>query len=153
CGRGLMLLGAAARLTTGRAVGIDLWQGADLTGNSPAATLANAEAAGVAGRVEVHTGDARQLPFPDADFDVVLSTAALHNIPDASGRDRAVREVARVLKPGGRVVLADIQHLPRYAEVLRQGGLPDARAEYGWAYWPVFLITWSAIRAGTVTGR
>src|SRR5262249_10958648 len=75
CGGGLLPLGTAPGQPTGRAGGIDLWQGAALPGNSPAATLANAEAAGVAGRVEVHPGDARQLPFPDADFDVVLSTA------------------------------------------------------------------------------
>src|SRR5262249_28286154 len=46
CGRGLMLLGAAKRLTTGKATGIDLWQGEDLAGNSPEATRANAEAEG-----------------------------------------------------------------------------------------------------------
>src|SRR5579871_18131 len=41
CGRGLMLVGAAKRLTTGKATGIDLWQGEDLGGNSPEATRAN----------------------------------------------------------------------------------------------------------------
>src|SRR5262245_44642927 len=43
CGRGLLLIGAARRLTTGKAVGIDLWQAVDLSGNRPQATLANAQ--------------------------------------------------------------------------------------------------------------
>src|ERR1043165_3986049 len=43
CGRGLMLVGAAWRLTTGRASGIDLWQEEDLSGNRPEATMQNAE--------------------------------------------------------------------------------------------------------------
>src|SRR5712671_2055625 len=47
CGRGLMLVGAARRLTTGTASGIDLWQAEDLSGNRPEATMQNAEAEGV----------------------------------------------------------------------------------------------------------
>src|SRR5262245_3161343 len=39
CGRGLMLVGAAKRLTTGKATGIDIWQTEDLSGNRPEATL------------------------------------------------------------------------------------------------------------------
>src|SRR5215510_8418289 len=47
CGHGLMLLGAAKKLTTGRAVGIDLWQKEDQAGNSKEATLENAALEGV----------------------------------------------------------------------------------------------------------
>src|SRR6187401_2235213 len=56
CGRGAVLLLAAERLTTGRAVGVDLWQRADQSGNCEAATRRNAVAEGVADRVELHTG-------------------------------------------------------------------------------------------------
>src|SRR5512147_216816 len=50
-GRGLLALGAARRLTTGTAVGIDVWTPGDLTGNTADAFLANAEREGVAERV------------------------------------------------------------------------------------------------------
>jgi SAM-dependent methyltransferase len=153
CGRGLMLVGAAARLKSGKATGVDLWQAEDLAGNSPEATLANARAAGVADRVEVRTGDARRLPFPDGSFDVVVSTAALHNIYDAAGREQAVREIARVLKPGGRVVVADLRHTHQYADVLRQCGLTDARRHAGALTVPVMLLTWGSVRPATVTAR
>src|SRR6185436_10835669 len=82
CGLGLFLIGADKRLSTGRAVGIDKWQQEDPSGNNAAGTLSNAMIEGVADKVEVHTGDARKLPFPDANFDVVLSSMALHNIYD-----------------------------------------------------------------------
>ncbi len=100
CGLGLFLIGAAKRLKTGRAVGIDLWQAEDLSGNTPAGTLNNATIEGVADKVEVHTGDARKLPFDDASFNVVLSSMALHNIYNADERQTAVREIARVCRPG-----------------------------------------------------
>jgi SAM-dependent methyltransferase len=127
CGHGLLLIGAARRLTTGKAVGIDLWQKEDQAGNSPEATLANIQLEGVADRVEIKDGDARQLPFPDARFDVVLSSWALHNIYAPGDRQRAVREIARVLKPGGHVALLDIRHTREYAEVLRECGLSGVR--------------------------
>jgi arsenite methyltransferase len=88
CGRGLLPIGAAKRLTIGQAVGLDLWRKQDQAGNDPAATLANAQAEGVAERVELRDGDARQLPFDDQTFDVVVSSMALHNIAGAGGGPR-----------------------------------------------------------------
>jgi arsenite methyltransferase len=123
CGLGLALIGCAKRLTTGRAVGIDLWAAKDLSNNNPQATLANAAAEGVADRVEVETGDITSLSFPDASFDVVISMTVIHNIPSPEARDHAVRELARVLKPGGRIALFDLLHTARYTEILREAGL------------------------------
>src|SRR5262249_35100229 len=110
CGRGLMLIGAAKRLTTGNAVGVDIWQAQDLSCNKPEATLENARVEGVSDRVEVRTADMRQLPFPEDSFDVVVSCAAIHNLYEASDRAEAIGEIARVLKPGGRAVIDDIRH-------------------------------------------
>jgi SAM-dependent methyltransferase len=65
CGRGLLLLGAAERLPRGRAVGLDLWNAADLSGNARAATEANARALGLLERVELDDGDMCAMPFAD----------------------------------------------------------------------------------------
>src|SRR4029079_13540467 len=89
CGRGAVLLMAAQHLTTGHAVGIDLWRKVDQSGNSPEATRRNAAAEGVADRVELHTGDLRALPFEDNGFDVVLSSLAVHNISGRADREKA----------------------------------------------------------------
>jgi hypothetical protein len=127
CGRGLMLIGAARRLITGTAVGVDIWQAEDLTGNRPEAALENARREGVADRVQVRTADMRQLPFPDRTFDVVVSCAAIHNLYSAADRDKAIREIARVLKPGGRAVIDDIRHHGEYAATFAAHGCPLVR--------------------------
>ena len=155
CGRGLMLLGAAKRLTTGKAIGLDKWQSEDLSNNRPEATLENAKREGVADRVEVQTGDARQLPFPDKHFDVIVSNWALHNIYKAEERQQAVREIARVLKPGGQVVLSDIRFVGEYAKVLEDSGLTNVCQSTSSKVFSlvVTMFTWGSVRPYRVTGQ
>src|SRR5262249_27900225 len=97
CGRGAVLLLAAQRLTTGRAVGVDLWRRGDQSGNSLDATQRNAAVEGVAERVELHTGDMTALPFRDDSFDVVVSNVAIHNVKGSAARREAIEEIVRVL--------------------------------------------------------
>ncbi|MEO7275982.1 MAG: class I SAM-dependent methyltransferase [Vicinamibacterales bacterium] len=151
CGLGLFLIGAAKRLKTGRAVGIDVWQAEDLSGNTPAGTRNNATIEGQAEKVDVLTGDARKLPFDDASFDVVLSSNALHNIYNAAERHTAVREIARVLKSGGQVLILDVRHVKQYAATLCDAGL-DARCVQGIGSRLLSLVTFGSIRWGYVIG-
>lgn len=125
CGRGLMLIGAAKRLKTGKATGIDIWSKQDLSGNSADAAKANAKLEGVPDRVRIENGDARKLVYPDNSYDVVMSTLAIHNISDSDERDQAIRQTWRVLKPGGRLLIFDIFHTAHYAEVLRECGAKE----------------------------
>jgi ubiquinone/menaquinone biosynthesis C-methylase UbiE len=127
CGRGLMLIGAAKRLSTGKAFGIDLWQQEDLLDNRPDATLENAKIEGVANLVEVKTADMRKIPFEDGTFDVIVSCAAIHNLYQAEDREQTMKEIARVLKAGGQVVLEDIRHGKEYQANLAKAGLSDAK--------------------------
>jgi arsenite methyltransferase len=125
CGRGLMLIGAAKRLKSGKATGIDVWNQQDLSGNSADAVKQNAKIEGVNDRVRIETGDARKLVYPDGNYDVVMSTLAIHNISEKEDRDTAIREMWRVLKPGGRLLIYDILHTGAYAKVLREQGATD----------------------------
>jgi arsenite methyltransferase len=125
CGRGLLLVGAAKRLRTGRAVGVDIWQSKDQSGNHPEATYENARIEGVADRVEIKSGDVRQLPFGDSTFDVVVSSLVLHNIHDASERKKAIQEIVRVLKGGGHVRILDLWYTNKYEQELRKSGMRE----------------------------
>jgi len=142
CGRGAVLLMAAQHLTTGRAVGVDLWRNVDQSGNSAQATQRNAVAEGVSDRVEVHTGDLTALTFEDEAFDVVLSSLAIHNIRGSANRERAIREAVRVLRPGGRLVIADIRGTRKHQAQLAGLGMEDvAGRSLGWQSWPIRLVT------------
>ncbi len=136
CGRGAVLTAVAKDLRTGRVTGVDLWSTHDQSGNSPNVTLRNASLEGVRDRITVETGDMRALPFPDETFDLVVSSLAIHNIPSSAARTKAVAEAWRVLKAGGRLVIADIRATAGYAETLRTLGAPDvARRRLGWRFW------------------
>lgn len=125
-GLGLLLVGAAKRLSSGRATGVDIWNADDLSGNTRERALRNLSAEGVADRCDLVEAYAQSLPMPDASVDVVLSNLCLHNIPDAAERDQACRHIARVLKPGGCAVISDFRHTGRYAACLRAAGLTVA---------------------------
>jgi ubiquinone/menaquinone biosynthesis C-methylase UbiE len=136
CGRGAVLVAVARRLTTGRVMGIDLWSTRDQSGNARDVTLRNAAIEGVRDRIDVETGDMRALPFPDGTFDVVVSSLAIHNIGSRDGRAKAVSEAWRVLKPGGRLAIADIRATRLYAQTLRSlGASTVSRRGLGWRFW------------------
>ena len=133
CGRGAVLLMAAQHLTTGRAVGVDLWRSFDQSGNSLEATQRNAIAEGVADRVELHTANMTALPFADSSFDVVVSSLAIHNISRRADREKAIEEAVRVLRPGGRLMIADLRATRQHQAQLAKLGMKDvARRRLGW---------------------
>jgi arsenite methyltransferase len=155
CGRGLMLLGAASRLSTGHATGIDLWRAEDQAANSPEATLANARALGLEDRVSVTTGDMTALPFKTMQFDILLSAWALHNVAGPELRSQALAEMLRVLKPGGILCLTDIEGREDDLQTLRNLGA-DAVALtvlHPWRDRLLQVVTFGSFAPFTVTAR
>ncbi len=99
CGCGMDLLLAARRVgARGRAIGIDMTP--EMLERAGAAAFA----AGLS-HVELHRGEAQSIPLPSETADAVISNGVLNLTPD---KNEAFKEIARVLRPGGRLLLADI---------------------------------------------
>jgi arsenite methyltransferase len=93
-----LLLAALVAGPTGRAIGLDM------TAAMRAKAAANARAMGL-DNVELVDGNAEAIPLPDESVNVVTSNGVINLVPDKTA---AVREIHRVLRPGGRVQIADI---------------------------------------------
>jgi arsenite methyltransferase len=135
CGRGAVLTLAAHRLPAGCSIGVDLWRSVDQSGNDPTVVRANIEAEGVARQTRLITADMRALPLATEVADLVVSSVVVHNISDAAGRTRAVAEAARLLRPGGQLLIVDIRHTAGYAQQLRALGLRVTQRPLGWRFW------------------
>lgn len=144
CGRGLLLAGVAKQMELmggiGRAMGIDVWSTSDMGGNAEAATWRNLEIEGVAARCALITGPAQTMSFEDRSFDLVVSNLCLHNLYDKNQRLEAVRQIARVLRPGGEALLSDYKHTAEYAAELKRAGF---MVEQKWGSW---LTTFPPLR-------
>ena len=100
CGAGIDTILAARQVgLSGRVIGLDMldemcWR-----------AHATANAAGVAGCTEFKRGEMEAIPLPDESVDVVISNGVLNLSPRKA---RALAEVHRVLRPGGRLCVADL---------------------------------------------
>jgi SAM-dependent methyltransferase len=109
CGDGALVCAAASR-------------GADAIGVDPDQAMlaaARSRASGAGLRATFLEGRVERLPFPDATFDVVVSVTVLCFVHDAAG---AIREIARVLRPGGRLVLGELGRWSLWAAIRRVRG-------------------------------
>jgi SAM-dependent methyltransferase len=122
CGRGLLAIGCARRLPRGWVLGLDRWRQWDQWNISAGNLLANARRAQVADRIAVVSADARAIPCADASFSCVVSSLVIHNLSRRADRRRALEEMYRVLKPGGRLVMFDVIHSGEYPAVLQALG-------------------------------
>ena len=121
CGGGLFAVGAAKLLKTGKVTGADPWTfGASMDGAKE-----NAKTEGVADRVRFETCNPFKLSYPENHFDVVLSSEFLHRLEDHNERTSAMREMYRVTKSGGRILIFDSGDTGYYAQVLREIGAKD----------------------------
>lgn len=100
CGSGIDTVLAARRVgPAGRVIGLDLLD------EMCARTRAVADAAEVGDRVELRRGEMEAIPLEDASVDVVVSNGVINLSPRKS---RALAEIFRVLRPGGRFCVADL---------------------------------------------
>ncbi|HEY4223539.1 MAG TPA: class I SAM-dependent methyltransferase [Myxococcota bacterium] len=134
CGRGAVLTMVARRVPNSRVTGLDIWSAADQSGNAIDVTRKNLAAEEVS--ATLITGDMRAMPLQTGSFDLVVSSLAIHNVVARADREQALKEIVRVLAPGGRVAIADLAFTADHARTLTALGLVDVkRRGLGWRLW------------------
>jgi arsenite methyltransferase len=138
CGAGLMSIGLAKRLKSGRVTGLDQSDEAETAKE-------NAKLEGVAEKIRIDTGVSAKLVYPDNHYDAVVSFLALRGLGEDGVREQMVHEMFRVLKPGGRLAIFDTSYVSDYAETLRSAGAQNVELS---------PVTWYGIQpARTLTAR
>lgn len=97
-------------------------EGLDLSAEMIARAERNATDAGLNDRVGFTVGDVADLPYPDASFDLIVSTMSQHHWPDTAA---ALGELRRVLRPGGQVWIYDPRFAIGRAEAAARGAFPS----------------------------
>jgi len=126
-GGGIDVLLSARRVgPTGKAYGLDM------TDEMLELAHQNQAKAGIA-NVEFLKGEMEDIPLPDSSVDVIISNCVVNLSPD---KDKVLREAFRVLKPGGRMAIADLVTVGELPEAVRQN-----------------LTAWAACVAGAMDAR
>jgi len=135
-GRGFPAIEIAKAVPSSRVVGVDVWDKPAkgqlhkgfIIGNSKEKAEVNALLEEVQDRVEFKQCDARDMPFESESFDVVVSFTAMHQMVYFSRNgDQVLKEIHRVLRPGGRLVDVDVMVGEQLIEKLRELGFREIK--------------------------
>jgi arsenite methyltransferase len=104
CGSGRTTIALGRALRSGRIIALDRFDAAYIKGGGRDLLSRNVKHAGLGDRVTVETGDLTKMPFSEKTFDAAISTAVFDHL--GSRKEQALSEICRVLKPGGRFLMA-----------------------------------------------
>lgn len=115
-GLGLLMIGAAKKLSTGKSYGIDIFNTYDLSDNSIEQTKTNAELEKVTQKVETLKENILKTNFNEGYFDVIVSNLCLHNLYKSEEKEQACIEIHRILKRNGKAIISDYKGIKEYKE-------------------------------------
>lgn len=111
CGSAALTIDVARKFPSSNVVGTDYWGGN--WEYSQRICQTNAELMQVVERVDFQKASASSLPFPDGEFDAVVSNLVFHEVKDTANKIDLIKEALRVLKKGGKFALQDLFYLRR----------------------------------------
>ncbi len=108
CGTGRTAIKIAKSLPKGCHLnGIDIYNVNAISGNSLETVNRNAELEGVSDKSKFQYGSATEIPFEDNKFNIVNLSSVLHEVHDYEDKERAMKEIHRVLKPKGFLIIGE----------------------------------------------
>jgi arsenite methyltransferase len=122
-GLGLLMIGVAKKLTTGKSYGIDIFNTYDLSNNSFEQTKINAKLENVSSKIEIRKENILATTFKDSSFDVIVSNLCLHNLYKREERKKACAEIFRILKSNGTVIISDFKNTREYRKAFEELGM------------------------------
>lgn len=122
-GLGLLMIGAAKKLDSGKSYGIDIFNSYDLSDNTVEQTKNNVRLENVTDKTEIISENILKTNFDDNYFDVIVSNLCLHNIYNADERKQACKQIYRILKPGGEAIISDFKHTGEYKKAFESLGM------------------------------
>lgn len=122
-GLGLLVIGAAKKLTTGTSYGIDIFNSYDLSGNTMEQLKANIDGENVGDKVNITNANIMEAPFENNYFDVIVSNLCLHNLYKPEERYKACNEIFRILKPGAEAIISDFKNTSEYKKAFQKIGM------------------------------
>ena len=106
-GLGLLMIGVAKKLDSGKSYGIDIFNSYDLSGNNIDQLKNNIHLENVNDTTEIISENILKTNFSDNYFDVIVSNLCLHNIYNKDERKMACKEIFRILKTGGEAIMSE----------------------------------------------
>lgn len=122
-GLGLLMIGVAKRLTTGSVYGLDIFNNKDLSKNNITQLKKNIKIEKVVEKTKIVEENILNTSFDAEIFDLIISNLCLHNINHKINRQKACKEIFRILKPGGQVIISDFTHNKEYRETFASLGM------------------------------
>lgn len=128
CGQGAVLFRICEELTTGTVTGIDIWKNSDQSNNSKRSMENKIRDLKFESVAKVITADMRNLPFKNNDFDLVTASFSIHNVKPSREREHVQREIARVLKKNGDLIIVDMGYKDKeYVRILKELNFNDIK--------------------------
>lgn len=140
-GLGILMIGAAKKLDSGKSYGIDIFNSYDLSDNTIEQTKNNIKLENVTDKTELISENILKTNFSDNYFDVIVSNLCIHNLYKEEERNQACQEIYRILKPGGEAIISDFKHTKEYKKIFQNLGMKVKKTgPYFWDTFPPLTI-------------
>ena len=137
CGRGLYAIGFAEKLTNGKVFGIDIWNAEDISMNAESSVMENIRKANLEQKIILKTEDMRHMSFDNEYFDYIIASFSIHNLANIDEIKKSLREISRVLKKNGKLIIIDFKYIKDYKNYLLNNNFKIFKESFAKGLFPI----------------